>query len=100
MQGHIENAVLRFQYADGVEETLDLCPPTNFWSLCKFGTLDYDYKRDAFSLPKNPPMQVQLGQNCRAMVYGWKLRLGAVLKSVKLEALSQEVVIGLMGVSV
>jgi len=100
MQGHIENAVLRFQYADGAEETLNLCPPTNFWSLCKFGTLDYDYKRDAFSLPQNPPMQVQLGQNCRAMVYGWKLRPGVVLKSVTLEALSQEVVIGLMGVSV
>jgi len=100
MQGRIDNAVLRFRYADGVEETLNLYPPFNYWSLCKFGSLDYTYERDAFSLPKNPPLQVQLGQNCRAMVYGWKMRPNVVLKSITLESLSQEVVIGLMGVSV
>ena len=72
----------------------------NFWSLCKFGRVDYDYKRDGFALPKERPPQVQLGENCRAMVYGWKLRDGVALKSVTLETLSQEVVIGLMGVSV
>jgi hypothetical protein len=33
------------------------------------------------------------------MVYGWKLRDGAVLREVELETLSQDVVIGLMGVS-
>ncbi len=100
MQGRIENAVLKLHYADGVEEAIKLIPPFNFWSLCKFGTLDYDYRRDAFSLPATPPMQVQLGQNCRAMVYGQKLRPNVGLTSVSLEALSQEVVIGLMGVSV
>jgi hypothetical protein len=61
--------------------------------------VDYDYRRDGFSLPKEPPPQVQLGENCRAMVYGWKLRDGAVLREVELETLSQDVVIGLMGVS-
>ena len=75
-------------------------PPLNFWSLCRFGAADYDYKRDGFALPKEPPPQVQLGENCRAMVYGWKLRSGVALKDVTLETLSQEVVIGLMGVSV
>jgi len=100
MQGRIANAVLRFRYADGQEEQLELIPPLNFWSLCGFGRTDYDMKRDAFALPKEPPAQVQLGENCRAMVYGWKLRDGAVLKEVELETLSQEVVIGLMGVSV
>jgi hypothetical protein len=34
------------------------------------------------------------------MVYGWKLRPGVALKEVTLETLSQEVIIGLMGVSV
>lgn len=100
MQGKIANAVLRFRYADGQEETLDLVPPQNFWSLCGFGRMDYDYKRDGFSLPKDPPTQVQLGENCRAMVYGWKLRTDAKLASVTLETLSLDVVIGLMGVSV
>lgn len=100
MQGRIANAVFRFRYDDGQVEELELVPPYNFWSICRFGHIDYDYKRDGFALPKDPPPQVQLGENCRAMVYGWKLRNGAVLKDVTLETLSQDVVIGLMGVSV
>ena len=99
MQGRIANAEIRFCYADGLEEKLELVPPLNFWSLCPFGTADYDYKRDAFALPKEPPPQVRLGENCRAMVYGWKLRPGVELKSIALETLSPEVVIGLMGAS-
>lgn len=99
MQGRIANAVVRFRYVDGQEEQLELVPPLNFWSLCGFGRTDYDLKRDAFALPKEPPAQIQLGENCRAMVYGWKLRPGVVLKEVELETLSQEVVIGLMGLS-
>jgi hypothetical protein len=99
MQGRIANAELRFRYADDVEEKLELVPPLNFWSLCPFGRADYDYKRDGFALPKDPPPQVRLGDNCRAMVYGWKLRPGVALKSVALETLSPETIIGLMGVS-
>ena len=99
MQGRIANAVVRFRYVDGQEEQLELVPPLNFWSLCGFGRTDYDLKRDAFALPKEPPAQVQLGENCRAMVYGWKLRQGVALQDVTLETLSQEVVIGLMGLS-
>ena len=100
MQVRIANAVLRFHYADGQSEELVLEPPLNFWSLAPFGhSKDYNYVTEAFSLPKQPPSQVQLGNNCRAMLYGWKLRPGVELKSVTLETLSQEVVIGLMGVS-
>ncbi len=100
MQLKIANAVVRFKYSDGKEETLELVPPTNFWSLCRFGRVDYEYKRDGFALPKEPPPQVQLGADCRAIVSGWKLRPDAKLESVTLETLSQDVVIGLMGVSV
>jgi hypothetical protein len=99
MQCRIANAELRFRYADGVEEKLELVPPLNFWSLCPFGRADYDYKRDGFALPKEPPPQIQLGTNCRAMVYGYKLRAGVALKEVMLETLSPEVIIGLMAVS-
>ncbi len=100
MQLHIANAVVKFHYADGSVESLDLVPPVNFWSLARFGRVDYDYTRDGFALPKDPPPQVQLGPDCRAIVAGWKLRPGAKLASVSLEALSPEVVIGLMGVSI
>lgn len=99
LQGKIANAVIRFKYADGKVETLDLVPPENFWSLCGFGRMDYDEKRDGFSLPKQRPPQVSLGTNCRAMVYGWKLRPGVELKEVTLETLSLDVVIGLMAAS-
>jgi hypothetical protein len=99
MQGRIANAVITFRYSDGKEEHLDLIPPFNFWSMLPFGA-DYDYTKDRFALPKNPPPQVQLGKNCRAMVYGWRLRPGVSLQEVTLETLSQEDIIGLMGVSV
>ena len=100
MQVRIANAELRMKYADGVVETLALVPPFNFWSLCPMNGCDYDYTRDAFCLPKIPPATVQLGDNCRAMLLNWRLRPGVKLESVTLETLSQEVVIGLMGVTV
>ncbi len=100
MQVGIANGVLRFHYADGVTEELELVNPKNFWALAPFSTIDYNYAVDGFSLPKVPPSQVQLGSNCRAMVYGWKLRPGVELKKVTLESLSQEVIIGLMGLSI
>ena len=100
MQGKIANAVIRFHYADGEEETLELVPPDNFWSITGFGRVPYSYERDGFSLPEIPPPAVQLGDHCRAMVYGWKLRPGVELSEVSLETLSLDVVIGLMGVSI
>jgi len=100
MEVRIANAEIRLNYADGVVEKLELVPPFNFWTLCPFGGVDYDYQRDGFALPKVPPATVQLGQNCRAVLLPWRLRSGAALESVTLETLSQEVVIGLMGVTV
>jgi hypothetical protein len=99
MHFRIANAVLRFRYADGVEERLDLVPPLNYWNLSSWGGLDYDSTVDAFALPAEPPPQVQLGQECRAMVLSWKLRRDVALESVTLETLSPEVVVGLMGLS-
>jgi len=99
MQTRIANAVLKFRYSDGAVENLDLVPPLNFWSLCPLGGRDYLYERDGFCLPKQPPPAAQLGNNCRAMVISWKLRPRVPLESITLESLSQEVVIGLMGVS-
>lgn len=99
MQTRIANAEVRFHYADGESEKLELVPPLNFWTLCPWGGEDYNYELDAFCLPKQPPPTVQLGRNCRAMILSWKLRPGARLKELTLETLSQDVVIGLMGIS-
>jgi hypothetical protein len=100
MEVRIANAELRMTYADGVVEKLEIVPPFNFWTLCPFGGVDYDYTRDGFALPKVPPTTVQLGKNCRAILLGWNLRPGVPLRSVTLQTLSQQVVIGLMGVTV
>ncbi len=100
MEVRIANAELRMKYADGVVEKLEIVPPFNFWSLCAFGGADYSYKRDGFALPRVPPGMVQLGNNCRAMVLNWRLRKGVALESVTLETLSEQVVVGLMGVTV
>jgi len=100
MQVRIANAVLRFEYADGEVETLELVNPMNFWSLSPFLQGDYNYGVEGFSLPKEKPSMVQLGSHCRAMVYGWKLRPGVELKQVTLETLSPEIIVGMMGLSI
>ena len=84
-------------------------PPLNFWALAPIaisgaapgqaGRADYDDPMDEFCVPRPHPSSVWLGTNCRAMVYGRRLRLGIMVASVTLETLSQEVVIGLLAVS-
>ena len=109
MQGRIANAVLRLRYAHGAGETLELVPPVNYWNLSPIkpeiaapgqdSRFDYTAAADAYCVPKVWPQTVQLGENCRAMLLGMRLRPGVVLQSVTLETLSAEVVVGLMGVS-
>jgi hypothetical protein len=99
MQGRIANAELRLTYSDGIVERIELIPPLNFWSMCGFGGSDYDYKRDGFCLPTVPPSTVRLGRNCRAVILNHRLRTDVTLNSVTLETFSQEVIIGLMGMS-
>jgi hypothetical protein len=99
MQTNIANAQVIIKYEDDVIERVELIPPVNFWALCKWGGVDYDYERDKFCLPEYPPAQVQLGNNCRAMIVNYKVRKDIEIRSVKLECLSQEVVIGLMGLT-
>ena len=64
------------------------------------GGADYNYERDFYALPTVKPQIVQLGRNCRAMVLKWTLRPNVALETVTLETLSQQVVVGLMGVTV
>ncbi len=109
MQIGIANAVLRFSYADGTQDELELVNPDNYWQLAPYSgrptekgqdtVNDYSYESDAFCLPKTPPVTVQLGENCRAVALGYQLQPGKRLASITLETLSQEVVVGLMSVT-
>lgn len=110
MQCRIANAVIRLNYADGVVDSLELIPPVNYWNLSTIDSHatapgqgsrnDYAAEADRFCMPAKLPETVQLGENCRAMLLNLKLRSGVELKSVSLETLSQEVVVGLMGITI
>lgn len=109
MQCHIANAVIRLHYADGEEDRLELVPPFNYWNLTPISAgasvagqqsrSDYTDPIDAFAVPQPHPTTVELGENARAMLLNQRLRPGVELQSVSLEALSQEVVVGLMGLT-
>ncbi len=110
MQCHIANAVIRLNYADGRTDSLELVPPVNYWNLCPIDShatapgqgsrADYDSQIDRFCMPAKLPETVRLGENCRAMLLNLKMHKGIALKSITLETLSQEVVVGMMGISV
>jgi len=111
MQCHIANAVIRFRYADGISETLELIPPINYWNLAPISysvasggssesiRCDYTDPSVAFVVPKPYPQTVELGKNCRAMLLNHRLR-AVPLDDVTVEALSQDVVVGIMGLSI
>ena len=110
MQCDIANAVLRIYYEDGSKDQLELIPPINYWNLCAFnvhGTAAgqgsrayYTSEIDRFCMPQKLPDTIRLGKECTAMVLNRVLKPGVVVERVELETLSQEVVVGLMGVSI
>lgn len=51
-------------------------------------------------MPQKLPDTIRLGKECTAMVLNRVLKPGVVVERVELETLSQEVVVGLMGVSI
>lgn len=99
MQGKIENARLEYVYEDGTRETLPLIHPQNFWTLAHTCGVDYDYELAGFPLPKVPPKQVQLGENCRAMVLSMRLNSAKILEKITLECISEDVIVGIMGIT-
>jgi hypothetical protein len=109
MQCHIANAEILINYEDGQTDTLSLVPPVNYWNLCPIvtgatapGQTGSAYYTDAvnrFCMPRVMPQTVNLGKNCTAMLLTRKLRHDACVKDITLRCLSQEVVVGLMGIS-
>lgn len=110
MQCHIANANLILNYVDKSKDTLALVPPFNYWNLSpiniKAGAAgqesrgDYTDSLDAFAVPKPWPISVHLGKNCRAMLLNGVLKTDVELESITLQTVSQEVVVGLMGVTI
>lgn len=110
MQCGIENGIIRLHYANGTEDSLALIPPENYWSLSPISANatapgqdsrnDYTAATDRFCLPEKLPETVQLGENCRAMLLNLKLHQDSILAHITFETLSQEVVIGLMGITI
>ena len=110
MQCHIENAVLEIWYGDGLKDEIRLVPPVNYWNLCPIdghatapGQASRSYytsETDRFCLPRELPQTVTLGQNCVAMLTTARLRENQPVEKVVLRCMSQEVVVGLMGISI
>ena len=109
MQCNIANAVIEVHYADGSVDDLKLVPPLNYWNLSpidpKTPSPDqesrtyYTTETDRFCLPKQLPETVELGKNCTAMILNLSLKPNMEVSNVKLKTLSQEVVVGLIGIS-
>lgn len=99
MQTRVANGVFHIRYQDGTEERLELIHPFNYWTLSDHKHT-YLLERDRFAFSDPLPTRVQLGINCRAMLLNRRLKPGIPVESVRLVALSQEVVIGLMGLTV
>jgi len=110
MQCQIANAVICLNYADGLTDSLEIVPPVNYWNLSTIeahanapgqaSASDYNSEANSFCMPAKLPETVYLGENCRAMLLNLKMRPGVELKSITLETLSQEVVVGLMGITI
>jgi hypothetical protein len=117
MQSRIANAVLTAQYADGSCDVLELINPDNWCPI------EQDYYEDglAFTAPQPRPYRVHLGSSAVSRhlgsvlgitgVYGREIKDGAAqmidmkldgtkrLKNITLRTLSNDVVIGIMGIT-
>lgn len=114
MQSQLTNGVIQIQYTDGTMDSLILRNPETWWPI------DQDYYTDgfAFSLKKPRPIRVHLksgeavsGDESKARFNGKKIPGGAAtvfdmpldsnktLKSLTLKTIANDVVIGLMSIT-
>lgn len=110
MQCDIANAEIVISYDNGTTDTLKLIPPYNYWNLSPIDSQAtapgqasrtyYTSDIDKFCLHGCSPLTIELGSNCRAMVLNRLLKSDTGISKVTLRCLSQEVVVGLMGISV
>ena len=105
MQTRIANAKIILNYEDNSQEYIDIVPPFNFWSVCGYKESckkggDYPINKDDFALGGYMPKIVEFGNNCRGVILSKEIKPNTILKNIELKCLSQEVVIGIMGISI
>jgi hypothetical protein len=114
MQSQLTNGEILVEYVDGTADALALRNPENWWPI------DQDYYTDgfAFALQQPRPMRIHLktgklvsGEESKVKYNGKKIDGGAAtvldmlidpsktLKSITLKTIANDVVIGLMGIS-
>lgn len=105
MQCGVTNAVLQLRYADGSAQRLPLIPPHNFRSLEKGP--ETERPEDAFCYRGDPVHRLLIGRLGRAPdspgVYAQVLGLslaGRRLESLTLEAVANDMVAGIMGITI
>jgi hypothetical protein len=94
MQSQIDNGEILLTYADGASERLPLHNPTTWWPI----EADYELKVDRFCVPTPYPPRIDLGRG-RATLLDLPLDPRRELKSVAVRCLANDVVVGLLSVT-
>jgi hypothetical protein len=94
MQSQFDNGEIVVRYADGIEERLPLTNPTTWWPI----EGDYQVTIDGFCIPGPHPPRIDLGSG-RATIVDLPLRPDLPLRSLTVRCLANDVVVGLMSVS-
>lgn len=94
MHSQFDNGELVVSYADGTAERLPLHNPTTWWPIER----DYQVGIDGFCIPGPHPPRVDLGSG-RATILDLPLRPERPLRSLTVRCLANDVVVGLMSVT-
>lgn len=95
MHSQLDNGEIEVAYTDGSTERLPMHQPSTWWPI----TDDYDLLVDSFCIPGPHPPRIQLGTNARATLLDLPLDSRRELRSITLRCLANEVVVGLMAVT-
>ena len=95
MHSQLDNGELVVAYADGATARLALHNPTTWWPI----EADYQVAIDGFCIPRPHPPRIDLGSG-RATLLDLPLDPRRELRSVTVRCLANEVVVGLMAVTV
>lgn len=106
----IENAVITFRYENGETEKLPLVNPKNYIQLCPYSMRtsesDGPDRSDVFNpidadlIKDFTPEILPLGEKLRALLIRWPLKNDEKLDCVKLEAVSPDIVVGIIAATI
>ena len=95
MQSQLDNGEIIIRYRNGSRERLVLHNPTTWWPLER----DYDLVADAFCVPGPLPPRIELGNETRGIILDLCLDPSRDLSDVTIRAIANEVIIGLMAIT-